>query len=125
MHMSRVHKEAYSELQQVENERKQAKEGLKRKCSDYSADPPAKVQSLEQCVHRRATAWHSDSNEYKKRVSSLLNMLISTGYPLALVDQPSFRDLMHTMDPKFVMPGACLCLQRYANIISVYNRNGI
>ena len=36
---------------------------------------------------------------------SLLQFLISSGYPVTMVDDPAFKEMISTLDPKFSLPG--------------------
>jgi hypothetical protein len=35
------------------------------------------------------------------------DLIIDTGYPIAMIDQPAFRELVSVLDPKFKMCGKC------------------
>lgn len=62
-------------------------------------------QSLQECVQRKVIEWSQQSNEHVIRVKALANVFVSTGYPITLMDHPSFKALLTTLDPKFRVPG--------------------
>lgn len=41
--------------------------------------PPAKAQTLSDCLTRHVTQWPTDSPEYVKRCDGIVNMLLETG----------------------------------------------
>ena len=104
-HLARLHKEAHTEYEQKEKARAEGKVDSKRMRLVTQPTVTVKSQSLQDCLKRRIVKWSNDSVEHKQRMTAVLDMLISTGYPVTLVDQPSFRTLMKTMDPKFAVPG--------------------
>jgi hypothetical protein len=62
------------------------------------------TQTLKTCIEA-GSKWAKNSQEYAKRLSAVQNMLIGTAYPIAMVDQPDFKQMVHTLDPKFTLPG--------------------
>lgn len=111
-HLLRLHKETHTELQGKEKAREREKCGTKRSNSvstdgddSFSSPPPLKSQSIEHCLQRRIVTWPNDSIEHKQRTTSVVDMLISTGYPVTLVDQPSFKAMTKTLDSKYAVPG--------------------
>jgi len=67
--------------------------------------PAVASQSLLDCVNKRSLQWSKDSLEYKYRLYGVLQMPISTGYPVTMVDEADYRESMRQCDPKFVLPG--------------------
>lgn len=59
----------------------------------------------------QASTWSTNSSEYDRRLESLLRWLINSGNPVTIVDQEDFREMLHTMDPKFKSPGKYLVSQ--------------
>jgi len=47
--------------------------------------------------------WAGD--QHKCCADSVCNTFIATSTPLSLLDHPDFRDMMHTVAPKFKIPG--------------------
>lgn len=105
-HLARIHKDVHTEFEETEKARNEDKRGTKRHAPDIAPGPSSKVQSLEQCIQRKPVMWPKDSAEYKRRSAAVMDMLITTGYPVTLVDKPSFRYMLTTMDPKFAPPGS-------------------
>jgi len=106
------HKEAFKAYEEKEKNKKEACQGVKRKLpSDSDSGNSSKVfkaQTLNDCLQRRINYWPKDSAEYRRRLDGVLDMIISTGYPVTMVDQPSFRKMLYTMDQKFKLPGELL-----------------
>jgi hypothetical protein len=57
-----------------------------------------KVQTIQDCINNRVVTWPTTSSEYVKRHDSIMNMIISTGYPASMLDQPSVDNMMITLD---------------------------
>lgn len=103
-HLSRLHKVAHTEFEQKEKTKANLKQGIKRPITDKSQSG-VKSQSLEQCLTRKIVTWAKDSVEHKQRTTAVMDMLISTGYPITMVDHPSFRNMIQAMDSKYTVPG--------------------
>lgn len=106
-HLKRYHKEAYARYDEKEKKKDAEKDqGVKRVHSgEVKSSKGAKAQTLGEFLERRIVSWPKDSVEHRRRVKSVINVVVSTGYPVRLVDQPSFRQMITVMDPKFKMPG--------------------
>jgi len=104
-HLKRSHKDAFECYTEKERVKQNTKRGVKRTGSQAGFQS----QTLQACIQRRVIEWPDDSAENKQRQEGVMNMIVSTGYPVALLDQPSFRDMIKIMDPKFKVPGTCSC----------------
>ena len=106
-HQARLHKDTHAEFEIKEKNRESVKQSLKWKMpADFvEPSPLLKDQSLEQCLHRQVVSWSADSNEHKQRVQGVFDMIVCSGYPVTLVDQPAFREIIRTLDNKFSPPG--------------------
>lgn len=109
------HKEAFIAYEEKETKKKEACLGLKRKlpCSstnDVQSSKVFKAQTLSDCLLRQINFWPADSAEYRRRLDSVLDVVISTGYPVTMVDQPSFRSMIHTLEQKFKLPGQLILI---------------
>ena len=62
------------------------------------------TQPLALFLKRKVDEWPTESHRYKERLESVLKMIIDIDYPVTIVDQPAFRVMMFTMDPKFKLP---------------------
>jgi len=109
-HLQRSHKQEYAVYLDRERAKKESQQGLKR-AAEWSGDgePAKKVQTLKSCLQRRIVKWPADSQEYKDRIRSVMNMVIDTNLPLAVVDHASFKDMVNTLDTKFSLPGKVSC----------------
>lgn len=116
-HLRRCHEDVHLKYIEKDNSRKQESRGIKR-CK--TEDGP-KVQTITDCYQRHIVACGTESPEYKKRCHSVMDVIISTGYPTSLLDQPSFRNLMITLDPKFKPPGRFL--NQILLLLLYFNRN--
>lgn len=118
-HLQRMHKVAYSEYQEKHSEKDKAKTNLKRKFNDAVSESAAvsteKTQTLQECLNKRHVTWPTNSMEHQQRERSVVNMLVDSGYPVTMVDHPSFRVMMQTMDPKFKLSGKCIRNYEYFN----------
>lgn len=54
-------------------------------------------------LSNRRQQYSLESKEYKEQLPSMLDMLISR-MPMTVIDQPNFRCILSTYDPKFVLP---------------------
>ena len=63
-----------------------------------------KQQSLKAFVGSHAV-WDKDSVEYKLRLDAVRAMVVGSSIPVSLMDQDDFRRMIHTLDPKFTLPG--------------------
>jgi len=97
-HLKRFHKEAHETC--VNKEKAIRSPAVKRDITGA-----VKSQTIAECLQRRIVSWPKDSTEHHERVQSVMEMVISTGCPITLLDQPSFRKMMAVMDQKFKMPG--------------------
>lgn len=97
-HLRRFHKEQHEELLIKMSEAQSTK---KRPAAAMSSS----VQTLQECMSRSSIAWPSDSFEHKRRLETIIDLLADTGYPVTMLDRPSFRDLVKTLDAKFKLPG--------------------
>ena len=68
--------------------------------------PSAKkqTQTMESCISHARLVWAADSPQYRQRLSAVQNMLVESAYPVTIVDQPVFRSMITTLDPKFKIP---------------------
>jgi hypothetical protein len=101
-HLRRVHPDAYKRYCEKEQlKKKNEKAGVKRR----KMEEDRKVQTITDCFANRIVTWPTASSEYIKRHDSVTNTVISTGYPASMLDQPSVREMLITLDPKFKPPG--------------------
>jgi hypothetical protein len=100
-HLRRVHPDAYKRYCENEQLKKNEKAGVKRR----KIEEDRKVQTITDCFTNRIVTWPTASSEYIKRHDSVMNTVISTGYPASMLDQPSVREMLITLDPKFKPPG--------------------
>jgi hypothetical protein len=49
--------------------------------------------------------WPFASPQHLSRSKALLDMIIESGYPVTMIDQPAFRSLLSVLDPKFKLCG--------------------
>ena len=109
MHLHTHHADVYADVCDKEDDKKKT---VKRKRehedgSDTSTAGSSQAcsQTLVECVNRRTTTWSKDSQEYKYRLDGVIQMLISSGRPVTMVDEADYRESMRRCDPKFVIPG--------------------
>jgi hypothetical protein len=109
MHLHSHHRELYAQFCDKEDERKKA---VKRQREEEDASntliggsSQGRGQTLFECVNRRTATWSKDSLEYKYRLDGILQMLVSSGCPVTMVDEDDYRESMRRLDPKFVIPG--------------------
>jgi hypothetical protein len=100
-HLRRCHEAAHDAYTDKEKEKRSEKCGVKRRRTDDNT----KVQTITECYNRRIVIWGTTSPEYVQRRRSVMDMIVATGYPSSMLDQPSFRMMMTTLDPKFKPPG--------------------
>lgn len=62
-------------------------------------------QTITDCVNRELKHWSADSAQHNQRLTAVQDFIIESGYPVTMVDQPSFRSMITTLDSKFKMPG--------------------
>ena len=55
--------------------------------------------TLTECF-KKNNIYLPSSKEYKDRGSAIERVIIGTGYPIALLDKPSFRAMLSTYDSK-------------------------
>ena len=95
-----MHPEEYGAYEKVVSDKaskaapKQAKL-VKVPASECQVRPNDKY-NLESCLKRKVVSWASDSLEYQQRLSSVLDMLSDSCYPLNIVDRPSFKKMIST-----------------------------
>ena len=70
-HLSRLHKETYTEFDEKEKAREHVKQDVKRTSTAQSSAPPMKTQSLEQCLQRKIETWPTNSTEQASTYSAL------------------------------------------------------
>lgn len=70
-----------------------------------STDDNSKFATLHSFVGKTQHSWQKDSFQYTCRVDAVRDMLIRSGYPITIVDEPYFKDMTRALDPKFVLPG--------------------
>ena len=63
-------------------------------------DSPS-IKTLDACISRKITSYSTDSTKYIKRLEFIINFIIETGYPTAMVDHQSFKMMQQTFDPKY------------------------
>jgi len=102
-HVQTMHPQTFVEL-----EKKDASRILgKRKfgADQASSSSAGGNQTISDCLSRKVVTWESKSSEHVRRENSLVDMIIDTGYPTTVADNPKFRDFCSTLDPKFKAPG--------------------
>jgi hypothetical protein len=99
-HLRHVHPDAHKRYT-VRTNRKKEKAGVKRR----KIEEDRKVETITDCFTNRIVTWSTASSEYIKRHDSVMNTVIFTGYPASMLDQPSVREMLITLDPKFKPPG--------------------
>ena len=110
-HLKRHHKDAHEQYRNKEKLKEAGKQGVKRTSAGVVKPivpgnaQKFKHQTLGECLQRRVVAWPKDSTEHRQRVQSVMNVIASTGYPVTIVDEASFRGMIGVLDPKFKMPG--------------------
>lgn len=110
-HLKRHHKDAHEQFLNKEKLKEAGKQGVKHTSSGVvkpivpGTTQKFKHQTLGECLQRRVVAWPKDSTEQRQRVQSVMNVIASTGYPVTIVDEASFRGMIGVLDPKFKMPG--------------------
>ena len=82
---------------------------LKRKIDEINSTSSrnsgkTKTQTIRESFEHRITAWPTESSEYQVRQDSVIEMIVNTSYPMVLLDQPSFRKMIKTLDPEFKLP---------------------
>jgi hypothetical protein len=101
-HMKRFHTKAFAAYTQKECVKKSViTDGSKTKPGNSHH---GNQSTLQECLNRRQQSWLKTSAEHRQRQDSLMKMFISTGYPLALLDNSAFRNMLQTLDPKFTAP---------------------
>ena len=106
-HIARQHKDIHSLLAKKEVEMKASKPTVMApSCSSLPA------QTLRECLSKKVVSWQTDSLEYKQRLNSICDVMTDTGYPLALIDNKSFKDMLRTFDPKFQPPASSTVMKR-------------
>ena len=98
-HLRRLHKQEYEQYVKATEAR-----SLKKKPKKTTVCKNA-TQTLADYVQLKIVSWSTESQEYQQRLSSVMDMLIDTCYPVTVVDKPSFRHMIKTLDPKFLLPG--------------------
>lgn len=104
-HLKRYHKDSHEQYLKNEKLKEAGKAGVKRTASGQASSLKPQSQTLGECLQRRIVSWPNDSAEHRRRIQSVVNVVASTGYPVKIVDEPSFRAMIATLDPKFKMPG--------------------
>lgn len=66
--------------------------------------------------NRQSTQWDKNSAEYQRKLNSILQFLISSGYPVTMVDDPAFKEMISTLDPKFSLPGMSTCIFHFTKV---------
>ncbi|XP_065664432.1 E3 SUMO-protein ligase ZBED1-like [Hydra vulgaris] len=90
---------------------------LKRKIDEINSTSSqnsgkTKTETIRESFEHRITAWPTESSEYQVRQDSVIEMIVNTSYPMVLLDQPSFRKMIKTLDPKFKLPGSATLNKR-------------
>ena len=109
-HIQRIHKETHKCYTDEKKKRNAEKMYLKRKIDEINSTSSrnsgkTKTQTIRESFEHRITAWPMESSEYQVRQDSVIEMIVNTSYPMVLLDQPSFRKMIKTLDPKFKLPG--------------------
>lgn len=63
------------------------------------------VSTFPNFVTKTPPLWQKDSFQFTCRVDAVRDMIIRSGYPVTIVDEPYFKEMTKTLDPKFVLPG--------------------
>ena len=69
------------------------------------ADERKKQKSIQACFGTSGR-WLTASKEYADRMNAILQMIISTGCPMTMIENESFRSMISVLDPKFRLPSA-------------------
>ncbi len=106
-HLERHHKDLYDQFMTEESERKKVKfEKMQKDDKEYEKGKKEETTLFSVIAKmNNKVQWGTKSNEYEKRLHALLEMLITTGYPITMIDNPEFRVMISTFNPKFRMPG--------------------
>ena len=109
-HIQRIHKETHKCYTDEKKKRNAEKMFLKRKIDEINSTSSrnsgkTKTQTIRESFEHRITAWPTESSEYQVRQDSVIEMIVNTSYPIVLLDQPSFRKMIKTLDSKFKLPG--------------------
>src|SRR6218665_1083225 len=97
-HIGRSHAEVHAVLNVKEKDQRIQS---KRKADDI--DSPS-IQTLKACISRKITSYSINSADYVLRLDSITNFIIETGYPTAMVDHPSSKNMQQAFDVKFRPP---------------------
>ncbi|XP_065673895.1 uncharacterized protein LOC136090846 [Hydra vulgaris] len=116
-HIQRIHKETHKCYTDEKKKRNAEKMFLKRKIDEINSTSSqnsgkTKTQTIRESFEHRITAWPTESSEYQVRQDSVIEMIVNTSYPMVLLDQPSFRKMIKTFDPKFKLPGSATLNKR-------------
>lgn len=103
-HIKAKHPDIYKKLESEEDARKKYNES-KRKVEVNSPPTAAGRQSLLTQVLKPKQLWQADSVEYRNKLESIASCFAETGLPLRILDQPAFKNMCATLDPKLVPPG--------------------
>ena len=101
-HLESFHRDIADEVDKQDTDTKSKRSDVQR---SVTVNGKYRSQTLSECFNRKLQSWPRDSREHKTRIDALVNVFISTGYPLTFVDDPTFRKLLIELDPKFAVPG--------------------
>ena len=94
---------------------KQKREGE----DSYNVKRVSASHTLTECISRRTSDWSKESVQYKYCPDGILQMLITTGYPVTFMNDSSNRESFSEFDPKFVLPGprCVFCSSSYSVVL--------
>ena len=110
-HVQACHADVFVKLQETETARK--KLTAKRVADKLSTS--SSHGNIKDCFNRKIPVWSQLSTEHQRRTKALLDMVVSTGSPVSMMDNSAFRDFCRTLDPKFKPPGMFLVCQCSCN----------
>lgn len=102
-HLRRFHKDQHTELLLKTEVNQKTK---KSHAITFQPSTAHSSQTLQDCINRRIPSWPIDSIEHQRRQETLVDFLTETGYPVTMIDRPSFREFVRTLDGKFKLPGS-------------------
>ena len=102
-HLKRAHPSEFSELCGQQDREKQEKE------KQVSAQRAASLQVSHQLTLaeslRSKNAYSKESDRYRKISRKLAILIGSTSLPTSIVENLEFKDFLHTMDSRYIVPG--------------------
>ena len=101
-HLQSRHLGVYATLNKEEDDKKKA---VKRKHEESTSSGSGNAQTVASCFYRNITSWPMTSREYTYRLEGILQMLISSGGPVTMVDDEDYRESLRRLYPKCALPG--------------------